>query len=113
MAELGWFGIIIPEEYGGIELSLLEVAILFEEIGRAAFDSPMMCTLMGTLALLEGGSGEQKKNFLPRIAMGELILTVAMEEAEASYDPRFVAVPAVPKDGNFLISGTNCRSSRQ
>ncbi len=106
MAELGWFGIIIPEEYDGIDLSLLEVAIMFEEIGRAAFDGPVMCTLMGTLALLEGGTEEQKKKFLPEIAMGERILTMAMEESEVSYNPRFVTVPAAAKDGNYVINGT-------
>jgi len=106
MAELGWFGIIIPEEYDGIDLSLLEVAILFEEIGRAAFDGPVMCTLMGTLALLEGGTEEQKKKLLPEITMGETILTMAFEELEVSYDPRFVTVPAASKDGSHVISGT-------
>jgi len=106
MAELGWFGIIIPEKYGGIELSLLEVAIMFEEIGRAAFDSPMMCTLMGTLALLEGGSEEQKNKFLPKIASGDLVLTMAVEEFEMAYDPSFVSVPGISKDGHFVINGT-------
>jgi len=106
MAELGWFGIIIPEEYDGIDLSLLEVAILFEEVGRAAFDSPMMCTLMGTLAILEGGNEEQKKKLLPEIAMGELISTMAIEESEVSYDTRFVSVSAASEDGNYLINGT-------
>ncbi len=105
MAELGWFGIIIPEEYDGIDLSLLEVAVLFEEIGRAAFDGPVMCTLMGTLAILEGGADAQKKKFLPEIAVGELILTMAMEESEASYDPRFVSVRAALKDGGYVING--------
>jgi alkylation response protein AidB-like acyl-CoA dehydrogenase len=106
MAELGWLGIIIPEEYDGIDLSLLEMAILFEEIGRAAFDSPMMCTLMGTLAILGGETEEQKKKLLPKIASGNLILTMATEESEVSYDPRFVSVPATSKDDSFVINGT-------
>ncbi len=106
MAELGWFGIIVPEEYDGIDLSLLEVAILFEEIGRAAFDGPIMCSLTGTLALLEGGTEEQKKKLLPEVAMGELILTMAIEESEVSYDPRYVSVQAASKDGSYIINGT-------
>jgi alkylation response protein AidB-like acyl-CoA dehydrogenase len=105
MAELGWFGIIVPEEYDGIDLSLLEVAILFEEVGRAAFDGPVMCSLMGTLAILEGGTDAQKKHLLPEIAMGEQILTMAMEESEASYDPRFVSIGAVSKDADYVING--------
>jgi alkylation response protein AidB-like acyl-CoA dehydrogenase len=105
MAELGWFGIIVPEEYDGIDLSLLEVAVLFEEIGRAAFDGPVMCTLMGTLALLEGGTEAQKKKFFPEIAIGEEILTMAMEESEAFYDPGFVSVRAELNDDAYVING--------
>jgi alkylation response protein AidB-like acyl-CoA dehydrogenase len=106
MAELGWLGIIIPEEYEGFDLGLLEVAILFEEIGRAAFDSPLLCTLMGTLAILEGGSEAQKKKLLPEIVTGNLIMTLATQEAEVSYDPRFVSVQAASKDGSFVLNGT-------
>jgi alkylation response protein AidB-like acyl-CoA dehydrogenase len=106
MAELGWLGIIIPEEYEGFDLSLMEVAILFEEIGRAAFDSPLMSTLMGTLAILEGGSEAQKKKLLPEIVAGNLIITLANQEPNVSYDPRFVSVSAASKDDGFILNGT-------
>ena len=105
MAELGWLGIIIPEEYEGFDLSLMEVAILFEEIGRAAFDSPLMSTLMGTLAILEGGSEAQKKNLLPEIVAGNLILTLAVQEPNVSYDPSYVSVSAASKDDGFILNG--------
>ena len=106
MAELGWLGIIIPEEYEGFDLSLMEVAILFEEIGRAAFDSPLMCTLMGTLAILEGGSEAQKIKLLPEVVAGNLILTLAIQETEVSYEPRFVSVSADSKDDGFILNGS-------
>jgi len=106
MAKLYWMGIIIPEEYGGESLGLMEAGILFEENGRAAFDSPLFCTLMGTLAVLEGGSEAQKTALLPRVASGELILTIAAEELEVPYDPRFISTPATFKGGDYVINGT-------
>jgi alkylation response protein AidB-like acyl-CoA dehydrogenase len=106
MAKLYWMGIIIPEEYGGEGLSLMEAAILFEENGRAALDSPLFCTLMATLAILEGGSEAQKTALLPKVASGELILTIAAEELEVPYDPLFVSLPATSKGDGYVINGT-------
>ncbi len=106
MAELFWMGIMIPEEYDGAGLGMIEEAILFEEVGRAAFDSPLFCTFMGTLAILEGGTEEQKKDLLPKVASGGLILTMATEELEVSYDPRFVSVSAAAKGDGYVINGT-------
>jgi len=106
MAELFWTGIIIPEEYGGAGLGLLEAAIMFEENGRAAFDSPLFATFVGTLAILEGGSDAQKQELLPRVASGELVLTMAAEELEVSYDCRFISVLAVAEGDGYVINGT-------
>ncbi len=106
MAELGWTGIVIPEQYGGVGLGLLELAVLFEEIGRAAFDSPLFGTVMATLALVAGGTEAQKQSWLPKVVAGELIATLAISEREVSNDFRFVSVPALPKDGGFVIRGT-------
>jgi alkylation response protein AidB-like acyl-CoA dehydrogenase len=107
MADLGWMGLIVPEEYGGAGLNLLEQAVLFEEFGRAAMPGPMFCTIAtGALPILEWGTEEQKKSLLPGVAAGDLILTMAMAEPEAAYDPRFVAVKAVPQNGGYTITGT-------
>ncbi|MFI5394934.1 MAG: acyl-CoA dehydrogenase family protein [Candidatus Binatia bacterium] len=106
MADLGWTGIIIPEKYGGVGLSLLELAVLFEEIGRAAFDSPLFGTVMATLALVAGGTEAQKQSVLPKVAGGELIVTLATAEREVSNDFRFVSVPAQSKDEGLVIRGT-------
>jgi 3-oxocholest-4-en-26-oyl-CoA dehydrogenase beta subunit len=106
IAELGWTGIVVPEEYGGAGLSLLELAVLFEEIGRAAFDSPLAATTVGMLALLEGGSEQQKRQWLPPAAAGQSILTVALAEQEVSNDLRYVSVAARARDGGYEISGT-------
>jgi len=106
MAELGWTGIVIPEQYGGVGLGLLELAILFEEIGKAAFDSPLFCAVTATLALLEDGTEAQKASMLPQVAAGNLIPTWAVAEREVSTDFRFASVPARRQDGGFVIDGT-------
>jgi len=107
LADLGWLGLILPEEYGGVGGSLLDLAVLFEEVGAAAFPSPMFSTVVfGILPLLEAGSEEQKRRLLPKVANGELILTMALTEPEADYQPEFIATRAVREQDGFAIDGT-------
>lgn len=107
MAGLGWMGLVLPEEYGGADFSLLDLAVLFEEFGRAAAPGPMFSTIaMGALPILEFGTEDQKKALLPKVATGELILTMAMAEPEVNEDPKFVTIRAVPQEGGFVITGT-------
>ena len=106
MADLGWMGTIVPSEYGGLECSLLDLAVLFEEIGRAAMPGPMLSTTMGTLAILEAGTEAQKQEFLPEVARGEKVLTVAFEEPEVNYDMKGTSLRAVSKDNGYVLSGT-------
>ncbi len=106
MAELGWMGIVVPEAFGGVDLSLLELAVLFEEYGRAALSGPMLTTMMGSLALIEAGTDKQKEDFLSRVASGECVLTFAMEEPEVAYDPMSVALRAVEKGDGYELNGT-------
>jgi alkylation response protein AidB-like acyl-CoA dehydrogenase len=106
MAQLGWMGILIPEEYGGVGWTLIEEAILFEEFGRAAMPGPMFATLMGTLVVLESAAEGLKKNLLPQVAAGDLVPTLAIDEPEAVCDPRFVTTRAIRKEGAYALSGT-------
>jgi alkylation response protein AidB-like acyl-CoA dehydrogenase len=107
MAELGWLGIVIPEEYGGAGRGLVDLAVLMEEIGRAAFPSPLFSTLvLGALPILEAGSEQQKKRLLPAAARGEAILTLAMAEPHADHLPQFLETRARTVNGGFAISGT-------
>ncbi|MBI3040756.1 MAG: acyl-CoA dehydrogenase family protein, partial [Chloroflexi bacterium] len=73
IADLGWVGLIFPEQYGGSELSLVDLTILYEEMGRAILPSPYTPTVLAGLAILACGSEEQKKEFLPKIINGESI----------------------------------------
>jgi len=107
MAGLGWMGLALPEKYGGAGLSLLDLAVLFEEFGRAAMTEPMFSTIaLGALPILAWGTEEQKKAFLPKVAAGELLLTMALAELGVNEDPKFITTRALTKDDGFLIHGT-------
>jgi alkylation response protein AidB-like acyl-CoA dehydrogenase len=106
MAELGWMGLIIPEEYGGMGYAFQDLAVLMEEIGRNILPGPLMATVTSTFPLLEAGTEEQKKELLPKIAQGEAILTTALLEAEGVFDASGIAIKAAPKGNDFTINGT-------
>lgn len=107
MAGLGWLGLPFPEEYGGVGGNLLDLAVLFEELGRAAFPSPMFSTIvLGSLPVLEAGNEQQKHEMLPKIAKGEVLLALALTEPEADYAPEFIATRARSSRERFVITGT-------
>jgi len=107
MADLGWMGLVFPEELGGSGMGPLELTVLLEEMGRALVPAPFVSTVIcGGLTLLRWGSEEQKKTLLPQIAKGELIMALALTEPDASYDPADVSVQAVADGDDFVISGT-------
>lgn len=107
MSELGWMGLPFPEQYGGADFSLLDLAILFEEIGRAAMPSPMFSNIVqGALPILDWGTEDQKNSILPNVASGKMILTFALAEPQVNYDARYVATKAIPQGDGYLLSGT-------
>ena len=72
IADLGWLGLIYPEEYEGSEGSILDMAVLCEELGRAMLPSPFLSTVvLCGLTILDVGSDEQKKDMLPKIVNGD------------------------------------------
>jgi len=107
IAELGWLGLVIPEEYDGMGASFQDLTIVLEQMGKHIFPGPFFCTTIeGSLPILEAGTEEQKKEFLPRIAGGESIFTMALLEAGGVYDASDINTRAVAKDGSFIINGT-------
>ena len=106
IAELGWMGLIIPEEYGGMGYTFQDLVVLLEEIGRNILPGPLIATITSTFPILEAGTEEQKKELLPKIAQGELILTTALLEGDGVFDASGVAVKATPKGDDFVINGT-------
>ena len=79
---LGWPGLLIPEEYGGSGLTLVDWIVINEEIGRSLAPCPYLGTYAGSLALLRAGSADQKERLLPGVASGDVRLALACTESE-------------------------------
>ena len=107
MADLGWVGMILPEEYGGSGSSYTDAGVLFEELGYHCVYSPILSSaFLGGLAILEAGSADQKEMILPSIASGDRIVAFAFTEPDFGWSPNFVQLPAVPQDGGYVLNGT-------
>lgn len=107
MAELGWMELYFPEEYEGLGDPFINVVIILEEMGKAAFPSPYFSTVIVCgLILLEGGSEKQKKELLPKIASGKLIMALAQYDRETGYLETGIQMPAKPVGDNYMLSGT-------
>jgi alkylation response protein AidB-like acyl-CoA dehydrogenase len=107
MAELGWMGLPLPEKYGGSGGSFVDLAVLLEEMGRACLPGPFFSTVvLGGLTLLDLGSEEQKADFLPRVAQGEIVLTLALTEPSGSYSPSAIECRARAEGDEYVLEGT-------
>lgn len=107
MAELGWMGLVFPETYAGGGGSFLDLVILLEEMGRALLPGPFFSTvILGGMTILEAGSERQKKEFLPLIASGKLIVTLALTESSAKFTADGIKTEAKEVGDGFIISGT-------
>ena len=87
VADLGWLGYAIPEAYGGQGASLLDLGLLVEECGRAVAPFGIFASFCGGLGLATLGSAAQKRAWLPPIATGSALVTLAIGEREAALDP--------------------------
>ena len=84
LADLGVPGILIPEEFGGLGLTLLDAALAAEALGRHVAPVPFVASsVMAPLALIGAGSDAQQKKYLPKLAAGELVAGVAISEQAA------------------------------
>jgi alkylation response protein AidB-like acyl-CoA dehydrogenase len=107
MADLGWLGLVIPEKYGGTGLAFMDLFVLLEEMGRACLTGPFFSTaVLCTLPILAAGSEQLKQEFLPKIASGEVILSLALTEPSATYEAAGIATKAVREKDNYVINGT-------
>jgi len=106
MTDAGWMGLIIPEKYGGMGATFLDLVVLLQEMGRVCLPGPYFSNLVGALVILEGGNEIQKQEFLPRIAEGGLLLTLALCEQGTGYDLNFIKSQAIQKRDEYIIDGT-------
>jgi alkylation response protein AidB-like acyl-CoA dehydrogenase len=104
-AEMGFSGLLVPEEFGGSGLGCVEAGIVMEEIGRTLMPSPFLATsVLAASALSRGGSDAQKSQHLPRIADGSLLAALALDEG-AKHRPLLTKLQAVRSGNGFRLSG--------
>jgi alkylation response protein AidB-like acyl-CoA dehydrogenase len=105
MADQGWTGLVIPEEYGGLGAELLDLAVVCEEMGNACLPGAFHATLFSTALIDRAASPKQKAQYLEAIASGSLKATVAQLEETADWDLNAVNLKAVRENGKLLVSG--------
>ncbi|MFY0637260.1 acyl-CoA dehydrogenase family protein [Maricaulis maris] len=105
MAEMGWTSVLVPEDQGGVEMGHVAAGVIAEEMGRTLTASPFLSTaIMGATALTRFGSNGQKSEWLPRIAAGEAITAVAVDEGR-KHNPSSVTTKAERSGNGFKLSG--------
>jgi len=105
MADQGWTGLVIPEEYGGMGAELLDLAVVCEEMGNACLPGAFQATLFSTALIDRAASPKQKAQYLEAIASGSLKATVAQLEETADWDLNAINLKAVRDNGKLVISG--------
>jgi alkylation response protein AidB-like acyl-CoA dehydrogenase len=105
MAELGWAGLALPEEWGGQGLGIVELAVLFEEMGYALAPSPLLSNTVAGLALAAAGSDEQKERWLQPLAEGALRGVPALVDAGAPFEPGKFAMAAEEGSDGVVLNG--------
>src|SRR5690242_15981449 len=104
-AEMGFSGLLVPEEFGGSGLGAVEAGIVIEEIGRTLMPSPFLATsVLAASALARGGSAAQKQEHLPKISAGALLAALAIDEG-AKHRPLHTEMQAVRAGNGFRLSG--------
>ena len=106
MKETGLLGIMLPEEYGGIGLNLVDCAVIYEELGRGLAPGPhFVSSVVSVGAISRGGNESQKSKILPLIGSGDMIVTPAWLEPDNGFGPGGVQVRAEADGNNFKLSG--------
>ena len=105
-AEMGFAGLLVPEQFGGSGLGNVEAGVLMEEIGRTLMPSPFFATaVLGASALSRGGNAAQQSTYLPKIADGSLLAALAVDE-HAKHRPLQVSLQAARSGNGFKLTGS-------
>jgi len=106
-AEMGWMAMCVPEAYGGLAMSLMDLAVVLEEMGRSLAPGPFFSTvLLAAEGILAAGSDSQKEAYLAAMAGGEMKGTLALYEADGGADPSYIQMSAKPDGGGYVLEGT-------
>ena len=107
MVEMGWTAMCLPEAYDGLDLELIDLALILEEMGRAVLPGPFFATGVLAAELIKtAGNDEQKKERLAGLASGELKGTLALEEPDGGGDPEYVRLTAASEGETYVLHGT-------
>jgi len=105
--QMGLQGLAIPEEFGGSGYSFVELGVVLEEMGRALLCAPYFSTVvLAANTLLQSGDDAAKKDFLPGIASGETIATIAYTEPSGKWDESGITMEATQDGGGWTLNGT-------
>lgn len=107
LAELGWAGMAIPEQFGGTGNSMTDLAVLFEELGTGPVPGPLFSSgVVAAQIVLQAASSAQKEAWLPAIASGERVFALALTEAQYGWTPETVRMTARREGSALIVSGT-------
>jgi len=107
MAQLGWLGLIVPEKYGGAGLDFVDLVVVLEEMGRVVLPGPYLSTaVQAVVCLLDAGTGDQQARYLPDIASGRLLATVALLEPNGRWDAGGIEATATADGSGYRLDGT-------
>ncbi len=106
MVDMGWSGIVVPEQHGGSDLGYLTCGLILEQLGRQLTASPLFSSsLVGASALMLAGNAAQQEALLPSIADGSALLTLALDES-SRHQPEQTALQAAQTSDGFSLNGT-------
>ena len=105
MADLGWLGMAIPEEYGGQGLPLSYLGLVSEELGRVLAPVPFHSTMTAALTIAEAGTEDQKRELLPAVCSGDMVMTWAFTERDPRLIPSAIVEQAWPLGDGWSLNG--------
>jgi alkylation response protein AidB-like acyl-CoA dehydrogenase len=105
LGELGWLGLVLPEEYGGAGLDWVDLIVVLEETGRALLPAPLVSTLLAGSVVLDAGTDAQRRRILPALAEGSRIGTLAFFDVADLPTPDGVTLRARPDGDGLRLTG--------
>ena len=106
IADMGWLGIVFPEEYGGTGQKYMDLVVLLEEMGRSCVPGPFISTMLCGLLILWAGNQQQKKSLLPDLINGNSVFALALLETGGRYSADAISLKAHQDRDNFILNGT-------
>ena len=106
MADLGWLGLALPEQYGGQGLPLTYLGLILQEAGRVLAPVPLHSTMVAALTIAEAGSDQQKQDILPAVSDGGMVLTWGIAERDPRLIPEAMTMQATADGDGWILNGT-------